>query len=178
MDVDEFLAKVGASRLHKHLYHFTDKRNLGSIRKHGLLSAKRAAAKGVKIIAPGGNDWSQEADEICGMDEYVHLCLTDDHPMEFRAKQTGHLEEVVYLRIRPEVIKLDGVLMSDDISNKRGVRRLSAPELLRELDHEVLYERTDWKDSEIKERRKAAKKFEVLVPDAVSLKYITNLGDS
>ena len=178
MSLNDFLAKLGGSKLHNTLYHFTDTRNLPSIRKYGLLSARRAAEKGIEIVAPGGNEWSQDADEFRGMDEYVHLCLTNDHPMEFRAKESGHLQEVVYLGIRPDIITLDGVLMSDDISNKRGVQPLPILEMLQQLDHEVLYERTDWNDPEIKERRKVAKKFEVLIPDAVPLKYIiTNLSN-
>jgi hypothetical protein len=36
MDLDHFVGRVRASKQLNHLYHFTDKRNLPSIKAHGL----------------------------------------------------------------------------------------------------------------------------------------------
>jgi len=41
MEVDEFINTViASSKQHKNFYHFTDWRNLPSIRQHGLLSTR------------------------------------------------------------------------------------------------------------------------------------------
>jgi hypothetical protein len=53
-------------------YHFTDARNLSSIRQYGILSMREIRQRGL-IVAPGGNNWSIEADQRSGMDAYVHL---------------------------------------------------------------------------------------------------------
>jgi hypothetical protein len=58
------------------LYHFTDRRNLPLIRKlGGLYPRAELEEKAIKVPAPGGNQWSRDADEMKGMHQYVHLCL-------------------------------------------------------------------------------------------------------
>jgi hypothetical protein len=45
------------------LYHFTDQRNLPIIRElGGLYPMAELQKRGVKVPAPGGNEWSQDAD--------------------------------------------------------------------------------------------------------------------
>ncbi len=76
MDLDDFLAQhVSTSPQQRHYLHFTDEANLASIRKHGLLSMRQLKQRGIEIPAPGGNQWSQDADAASGMDAYVHLCF-------------------------------------------------------------------------------------------------------
>ena len=49
-------------------YHFTDRRNLTLIREFGgLFSLARLMEREIMIPAPGGNDWSHEADEKKGL---------------------------------------------------------------------------------------------------------------
>ena len=71
-------------------YHFTDTRNLPSIRAHGLLSMRELRQRGI-VVTPGGNDWSLDADQRSGMDGYVHLCFFKGHPMEWLATQDGRI---------------------------------------------------------------------------------------
>ena len=92
------LSKAGAS-----VYHFTDTRNLPSIREHGLLSMAEVRRRNFQTV-PGGNQWSLDADKLFGMDEYVHLCFFRDHPMAYVAKQEGRIEGIRYLRIDPSII--------------------------------------------------------------------------
>ena len=76
------------------LYHFTDRRNLDSIRAQGgLYPLSDLVNRGVNIAAPGGNQWSRDADEPKGMGRYVHLCFRSNHPMEYQARQDGRIEE-------------------------------------------------------------------------------------
>ena len=104
-------------------YHFTDRRNLTLIRElGGLFSLARLMERGIEIPAPGGNDWSHNADKNKGLDMYVHLCFKNNHPMEYIAHQDGRIEDSIFLRIHPEVLEFEGVMFTPDVLNKSGVR--------------------------------------------------------
>jgi hypothetical protein len=88
----EFLQRFGITSF----YHFTDTRNLPSIKAHGgLLPWSQIRGN---VVAPGGNDWSHDADAIKGQDNYVHLCFLPEHPMEFVARKDGRIQESRFLR--------------------------------------------------------------------------------
>jgi hypothetical protein len=63
------------------------------------LSEKERERRKVSVVARGGNEWSQTADARFGMDEYVHICLIDDHPMEYLARKDGRIEQSIYLEV-------------------------------------------------------------------------------
>lgn len=158
------------------LYHFTDTRNLPLIRKlGGILSLAELQRLGEKIEAPGGNDWSWEADKRVGMDHYVHLCLSDNHPMEWNAKKEARIVQSIFLEVSKEILSSNGVLFCPVVSNKAGAEFFDMKQGYDMIDFEVLYERTDWSDSKIKERKNAARKCEILIPDMVASKFIRNL---
>jgi hypothetical protein len=147
------------------LFHFTDVRNVESIQQHGLYS--RAALRRMGLLDTvhcGGNEWSERADELSGMDQYVHLCLRASHPMEYRAKSDGRIVASRFLRISPEVLETNGVLFSLGVSNKSGIAFSPIKDAATLIDFEVLYERTDWNDAHIRERLHVAEKCEILVP--------------
>ncbi len=158
------------------LYHFTDQRNLPLIRRLGGLFSFAALKKaGWTVPAPGGNDWSQEADASFGMDQYIHLCFCDNHPMEYLARQSGRIEASVFLNINPAVLQKAGVLFTAGVSNKAGMARHTIEQARELIDFEVLYTRTDWKDPTIQERRRQVEKYEILVPGRIALDMIRNL---
>lgn len=176
MSIDKFLSILAKPGLnHNCFYHFSDTRNLPGIREHGLLSMRELKARGLAPVAPGGNQHSFEADEMSGMDAYVHLCMLNEHPMEYLARKDGRIEKSVFLKINPEVLWADGVLMTAEVSNKSGVEARPVAEVLPEVDLKVIYTRTDWKDAAVKERLKAAKKYEILVPNRVWTQMILNM---
>jgi hypothetical protein len=156
-------------------YHFTDDRNLPSIRAHGLLSMREIRQRAL-IVAPGGNNWSLEADQRSGMDAYVHLGFFSDHPMEYVAKKEGRIVKTRYLKIRPDIITLPGVLISDRVANRADALPKPAEEMIDKLDLDVIYTRTDWTDAKIKVRLKAAQLCEILIPKSISVASIKNLG--
>jgi hypothetical protein len=159
-------------------YHFTDRRNVSSIREHGGLYSLAALRRmGVAIPAPGGNDWSQDADELKGLDQYVHLCFRPNHPMEYVARKDGRIGDSVYLQIHPDILRAGEVMFTADVSNKSGVEVISLAEALGIIDFKVLYTRTDWTDSEVQQRLRQAEKYELLVLDHVPMKLIRNLPD-
>jgi ssDNA thymidine ADP-ribosyltransferase, DarT len=169
------LKRIKTSIQHRSFYHFTDKRNLGRIcSEGGLYSTKRLALRGIKVPAPGGNEWSQDEDSFCGMDEYVHLSFTRGHPMAHLAKKAGRIEDLVWLRIKPEIIQVHGVLISMGVSNKKGNIPVSIADAMNELDLDSIYDRTDWCVDANKQRLHMADKCEVLIPTWIPLEYISN----
>lgn len=127
------------------LYHFTDRRNLRLIRKHGgLYPMSKLKKKGIAVPAPGGNQWSQDADGLKGMADYVHLCFRPNHPMEFRARADGRTEDSIFLEIHPDVMYWKGVRFTSDVSK-------------------------------IQKRLRRAEKYEILVPAKIGLDLIRNL---
>lgn len=156
-------------------YHFTDTRNLPSIRANGLLSMHELRQRRI-IVALGGNRWSLDADQRSGMDRYVHLCFFKEHPMEYVAVKDGRIGDSRFLKIDPTVLMSDGVLISKEVSNKAGALPQPADKMINELDLKVIYTRTDWKDSKIQGRLREARKSELLVPDHIAIDLIRNAG--
>ena len=158
------------------LYHFTDRRNLPLIREHGgLYPMTKLKKKNIKVVAPGGNEWSQDADGMKGMDAYVHLCFRNNHPMEYLARQEGRIGDTIFLQIHPDVLTWDGVLFTDDVANKGGIETHTVESARKIIDFEVLYTRTNWMDPKIQARLQQTEKYEILVPKRIPLDMIRNL---
>lgn len=163
------------SKSNNAVYHFTDSRNLPSIREHGLLSMSEVRKREIAVV-PGGNQWSLDADKHVGMDQYVHLCFFRDHPMAYIAQQEGRIENARYLKIDPKIILHSGAKITDRVSNKKDANPKAAIEMFGKIDWQVLYSRTDWKDPKIQARLKIAKVCELLIPDNIPANMIKNLG--
>src|SRR5690242_15275192 len=104
------------------LYHFTDARNIPSIWElGGLWSTAKLKEMGIEFH-PGGNQHSLDADEMFGMDQYVHLCFTKEHQMAHIAKNDGRIERLqwVYIDDPASVFEIDGVQYCEEVSNKSG----------------------------------------------------------
>lgn len=158
------------------LYHFTDRRNVASIRNlGGLLPMAELRDMGIAIPAPGGNDWSHDADQYRGLDTFVHLCLRPNHPMEYRAREAGRIGDTVFLQVDPSVLLWEGIRYSADVSNKSGVGIVTMEEARALIDFEVLYSRTDWRDPNVQHRLQQSEKSEILVPRKIPLELIRNL---
>lgn len=176
MSVERFVEILETKKVRfRTLFHFTDSRNIPSIRSHGLLSLRELKRKGIPVAAPGGNTWSHDADESCGLDAFVHLCFHNQHPMAHIAKIDGRIDDIIYLHIDARILLQPGVLVTTDVSNKSGVEPKPIADALGALDLEVIYKQTDWKDPDVKKRLFASRKYEVLVPDAIPHSAIRNL---
>ncbi|MCY1282684.1 ssDNA thymidine ADP-ribosyltransferase, DarT [compost metagenome] len=163
------LQRYGVTRL----WHFTDAKNVKSIRdNNGLLSWAESARRGMTIPAPGGNDWSHDADRLFSVDGYVHLAFVKNHPMLYVARQDGRIENPVWVEIDVSVLAVAGVMYTNDVSNKSGVPLLNPDEARDSVDLEVLYTYMNWRDDDVMRRRRNAEKSEVLVPVMVPIHYI------
>jgi hypothetical protein len=164
----------------KRLYHFTDRRNLDSIREHGaLMSLEMLEAAKVKVEAPGGDAASQATDKSKGMDRFVHLCLHQNHPMAYVAKRSGRLGDLIYLEIERSVLYEDGVRFVPGMANTTGIEDYALTDAASQgmlVDVETLNSRIPWNIfPEARERRVRAEKFEILVPGFIPLDRILNM---
>ena len=95
-----------------YLYHFTDRRNLASIRKHGgLYSWAYCGSHGITIPYAGGNSSSRNNDCRYGLQDYVRLSFCTDHPMMWRLRQQGY--DLVLLKIKVDAAVFAGTMFSD-----------------------------------------------------------------
>ncbi|MSP27014.1 MAG: DUF4433 domain-containing protein [Methylococcales bacterium] len=155
----------------KPLYHFTDTRNIPSIKEHGLLSLAELKCWGIEIPAAGGNELSHNLDEERKLDEYVHLCCFTNHPMEWTAKQDERINQSRFLSIKPIVLEWEGVKFTLDVANKSGEPLLSFEQAKEKgMDIEIICSSSrldNWKP-----RRDIAEKYEILVPNVIPVEFI------
>ncbi|TSD85190.1 DUF4433 domain-containing protein, partial [Mycobacterium sp. KBS0706] len=90
-------------------------------------------------------------------------------------RKEQRVSDTVFLRINPCVIKATGVLVTSEVSNKSGAIREPPSTMLDKIDLDVIYTRTDWKNSEVKARLNSAKLYEILVPKIVPINMILNI---
>ena len=95
-----------------YLYHFTDRRNLSSIKEYGgLYSWKYCELHGIHIPYPGGDNNSRLLDASFKLENYVRLSFCEDHPMSWRLQQQGY--DLVLLKIKVDVAWSQNALYSD-----------------------------------------------------------------
>lgn len=104
----------------RYFYHFTDHKNLASIRLHkGLYSWYYCQQHDISIPDPGGDCSSRQLDMNKGLQDYVRLSFCDDHPMAWRKHQEG--SDLVLLRIKIDVATFRDTLFSDINAAANGV---------------------------------------------------------
>ncbi len=175
MPIEEFIAHIKRSPQHRYLYHFSDESNFDSINRLGLVSKERMRAEGWWPTTTGGNDWSHTQDTARGIDPYVSLCFTSNHPMKFVAHNEGRLPSPRYLAINPDVLLVPGVRIAFGVANANDTVILPLNEALAQIDIEVIYSRTDWSDPTVNARLRAAEKMEILVPHGVERAMIAGI---
>lgn len=95
--------------------------------------------------------------------------------MVYYAKKEERVDHVRYLQIDPNIMLQEGVLIADQVSNKKGAQPQAADQMVQKIDWKVLYDRTDWKDPAIQARLKIAKVCELLIPNVVPPDLIRNI---
>lgn len=154
----------------KCLYHFTDVRNIPSIKRHGgLLSWYYCHTHGIVIPCQGGDSDSMNLDEKYGLEDYVRLSFCDDHPMAYRLKKSG--SNIVVLRVSIDVALLKDTQFSDmNAADKRHThgKRLEHLQMVDFDATKMHYLRND--DPNFKPHQA-----EVMVKTFIPLKYIENI---
>lgn len=108
----------------KKLYHFTDRDNLAKIiSSGGLYSWKDCEEKGISIPRPGGGgpgSLSWNLDAAKGLENYVRISFTQQHPMMYVAMNDGRISNPVILEIDPEVIFEESTKYSNMNATRTG----------------------------------------------------------
>lgn len=155
------------------IWHFTDHANTAKIWENGgLYSFRELQKRNMNIPLPGGNEWSHQEDQHRDLDQFVHLCFLAEHPMLYIARNDGRIRNPIWLKFNIAVLQLPGVMYTAEVANKRGVPLLNAQQAEQQIDFEVLFRYTDWRDPAVQERRRAATKAEILVPNFVPLNFL------
>jgi len=147
-----------------------------SILQHGILSHRRAEKVQHESIALQGVQ-DRRAEKVVPnglpVHDYANLYICPRNPMLFKRKDIHR--QICVLRIRPNVIDLPNVVVSDSNAGSKYVRFSPAPAGLSIVNRDRTFDR-NWKhpDDQIDEWRHSGQKCaEVLVPNAVSANYIT-----
>jgi hypothetical protein len=155
-----------------HLWHFTDTTNIPSIKKNGLLSLSALKASKITPSAPGGNKWSHDADERSGLDAYVHLAFSKDHPMLHAAQQDGRINAATWIKICSSILSNPNIRYTKEVANQAGAALLENDEAKAQIDLEGIYKFLPFNAEGNKERKLAARKSQILIPHAVPVDYI------
>jgi len=173
----EFEEILSQNRIAK-LFHFTDRDNLESIIKNGgLYSWKDCEEKGITIPKPGGGgpgstSWS--LDERDGLEHYVRVCFTEQHPMMYVAMNDSRISNPVILEIDPEVIYDESTRFSDRNATRNGARVGGGLDDFRNIHFKTVKARKHF-DLDVDEQ--PFYQAEVLVKNFIPLKYIRNIGN-
>ena len=95
--------------------------------------------------------------------------------MEYVAKQETRIGESRVLRVRPEILAVEGAKITLGVANAAGVPLLEVEEAILQLDFGALYPESRWRDDQTFERYKIARKGELLIPDRVPVDMIAGL---
>lgn len=154
----------------EYLYHFTDKRNLSSIKRHGgLYSWAYCERNNIAIPNQGGDDFSRSLDRRYGLQDYVRLSFCEDHPMAYRLKQSG--ADIVVLKISTDVALLKDTLYSDINAADSAHTHGGSLAHLRMVNFDAVKRTYVSKDDPDFKPHQA----EVMVKTFVPLKYILNI---
>jgi len=165
--------KVLKKKKIRFLYHFTDKKNLKSIKKNGgLYSWKYCEKNKIKIKNPGGNSFSRELDVKYSLEKYVRLSFTKNHPMMYIAKNEGRISNPIILKIDPKVIFLKGTRFSNMNAIKTGHSQGKSINDFKKIKFKIIKQKNHFN---LSDEDKPYYQAEVLVKSFIPLKYIKNI---
>jgi hypothetical protein len=113
-DIYEILNKNNITRL----YHFTDKSNIESIKRHGILSNKDLLQLGICSKYASSED-SRKIDKEMGLDSFLRLSFVKYHPMMYTSMTAYDLHPAI-IEINPLVALLPNVFFSDRNCLRKG----------------------------------------------------------
>ena len=157
------------------LYHFTDRDNLESIIKNGgLYSWADCEEKGIVITKPGGSQQSRSLDIRDGLQHYVRLCFTKQHPMMYVAMKEERISNPIILEIDPVVVSWADSLYADRNATKNGAKVGGRLEDFKKIHFQSVKAK---KHFDLPEEEQMFYQAEILVKNFIPLKCITNIGN-
>lgn len=162
----------------KKLYHFTDRDNLENIIKNGgLYSWKDCDERGISIPKPGGGgqgSLSWALDERDGLEHYVRISFTRQHPMMYVAMNEGRISNPVVLEIDPEIIFDESTRYADRNATRSGANVGGTLGDFKQIHFQTVKAN---KHFDLDADEQPYYQAEILVKNFVPLKYILNIGN-
>lgn len=153
------------------LYHFTDEKNIESIIQHkGLYSWSDCESRGIKITKSGGNQQSHKNDYWDGLQGFVRVCFTKEHPMMHDAIKDERNLKPVILEIDPKVVYLKTTLFADRNATRKGTNIGGKIEDFKKIHFNSIMNN---KYFDLDEEEQPYFQAEVLVDGHIPLDYIT-----
>lgn len=153
-------------------YHFTDRKNLKSIKElGGLYSWYYLKTHNISIPNQGGNSFSQSRDQRFGLQDYVRLSFCEDHPMAYRKRQEG--ADIILLKISIDVAEFESTLFTDANASSDNFNKGSNVSALRMVNFKATRERYMRHD----DPGFGYKQAEILIKTFLPAKYILNLNE-
>lgn len=171
-DWEEYKKILTANQIHT-LYHFTDRANLKSIKKHGALySWHHCVTNNIDIPVPGGNQLSRDLDTRKGLQDYVRVSFTRSHPMMF--VQPIRNRNNVILELDIEVIYWKGTKYADKNATRNDVNVGSSLHDFNQLRFD-LFKRPN--HFGLSDHERPFFQGEILIPTKIPAKFIRNLNE-
>ena len=156
------------------LYHFTDRDNLDSIfANDGLYSWKDCEIKGIKISKPGGSPQSRSLDTRDGLQCFVRLSFTPQHPMMYVAMGDGRISNPIILEIDISVILDTNTKFANMNATKNGANVGGTVDDFKKIHFSVFKSKTHFDLPEDEQKYFQA---EVLVKNHIPLSAILNIS--
>lgn len=124
------------------LYHFTDRSNISSIQKYGLLSINQFDSYRIKPKY-ASSVLSRDSDRIMGLNDYIRLSFCARHPMMFTSMTAYGLNPVI-IEINPIVALLPNVYFSDRNALKRGAQIGPSSDDLKKIRFDIATTKTPY----------------------------------
>lgn len=157
------------------LYHFTDRANLQSIIQHGgLYSWEDCAIKGIVIPRSGSNELSRSRDKQHGLQDYVRLSFTRNHPMMYAVMNEQRIVDPVILEIDVIVVDKPTTLFADRNATKNGANIGGGKVNFDKIHISTVIQSSPYN---LSESEKEFYQAEVLVKNFIPLALILNIAD-
>lgn len=151
-------------------YHFTDRKNLQSIKKlGGLYSWNYLESNNLNYVNSGGNQESRSLDRRRNLQDYVRLSFSDNLPMKWHREQEGY--DIVLLKISLSIIN-DDMLVSDINATDTNCNFSNGYKGLDIVDYQAVKKGICYRTDPLFKKKQA----EILIKSKVPSEYIINLN--
>lgn len=165
----------------EYLYHFTDTRNIPSIKKQGgLFSWHYCDVNRINIPFPGGGTGSRYNDSKNGKVDYVRLAFNKNHPMLYIAKDDGRIDNHIWLKINREVTFFEYTEFSDKnaAAFKSYVPNIGKEiKYLKNIRFDILRKGERIKHYMLSSEEKQYNQAEILVKTWIPISFIENINE-
>ncbi|MCX7558543.1 DarT ssDNA thymidine ADP-ribosyltransferase family protein [Sulfitobacter sp. F26204] len=168
--LDVFVLEMEKQRRSSWFYHFTAADNVPGILTDGLLSKQILDSLEVPYLGSGSQQ-SRTSDFQSGVNDYVSLSFTPDHPMQQAVKRENRVGPMKTIKVHPYVVVLDEVVFCEGMANAKDAEFWKLPDAIKKglIDFEALY---DESASVSAERLDKVTKYELLVLNCIPPKFL------